>query len=122
LPSTLPAPSPSQELQPINTYASQASHLKSTAMGEMIFTNEIRTGSQFRIDYPYYGLFGSAEILLIPNGSEVMFRCTLLNGDILFLRKLTQGKKWIDASLNRTTSLSSVIGQSIDDFLKNDPT
>jgi hypothetical protein len=26
--------------------------------------------------------------------------------------------KWIDASLNRTTPLSDIIGRSIDDFLK----
>ncbi len=85
-------------------------------MGEMIFTNEAR-GSQFRIDYPYYGLFGSADILPVDNGNELMYKCKLLNGTIIFLRKLPQVKKWIDASLNRQTPLSDILGRSIDDFL-----
>lgn len=75
---------------------------------------------QFRIYYPYYGLFGSADVTWINNNSEVTeatFKCKLLNGSIVMLKKLLQTKKWIDTSLNKETPLSSVLGNSIDDFL-----
>ncbi len=87
-------------------------------MGELIFFNETRNKNQFRIDYPYYGLFGSAQITTITQEAEVLYRCQLLNGTIIFLKKLTQARKWIDANLNMETPLSIVIGTSIDDFLK----
>ena len=86
-------------------------------MGELIFFNETRNKNQFRIDYPYYGLFGSAQITTITQEAEVLYRCQLLNGTIFFLIKLTQARKWIDANLNMETPLSVVIGTSIDDFL-----
>ena len=89
-------------------------------MGEILFFNEFRSKGQFKIDYPYYGLFGSADITLEGNEIEVVFKCKLLNGSIIFLKKLLQPKKWIDASLNRETPLSAVIGTSIDDFLKSE--
>jgi hypothetical protein len=87
-------------------------------MGEILFFNEARNKNQFRIDYPYYGLFGSANITTINNESEVIYKCQLLNGTIIFLKKLAQARKWIDANLNIETPLSTVIGMSIDDFLK----
>lgn len=87
-------------------------------MGEVLLYNELRNkGSQFKIDYPYYGLFGSADITAINKENELVFRCKLLNGDIVYLKKLLQSKKWIDDNLNIETPLSNVIGISIDDFL-----
>ena len=74
--------------------------------------------NHFKIDYPYYGLFGSADITTIHNNNEVIFRCQLLNGTILHLKKLMQQKKWIDLNMNSETPLSAVIGNSIDDFFR----
>jgi hypothetical protein len=41
-----------------------------------------------------------------------------LNGTTIFLKKLFQSTKWIDAGVNAETPLSKIIGLSIDDFLK----
>jgi hypothetical protein len=87
-------------------------------MGEVLLYNELRNkNSQFKIVYPYYGLFGSADITAINKENELVFRCKLLNGDIVYLKKLLQSRKWIDAILNIETPLSAVIGISIDDYL-----
>lgn len=83
------------------------------------FYNDALNTDQFRIDYPYYGLFGSADITPIySEGEEIIYKCKLLNGSTVFLKKLFQTKKWIDANLNTETPLSATIGLSIDDFLK----
>jgi hypothetical protein len=88
-------------------------------MGEILLFNDARNHrSQFKIDYPYYGLFGSADITAISGDNEVVYKCKLLNGSIIFLKKLLQPKKWIDANLNTETPLAVVIGRYIDDFLK----
>jgi hypothetical protein len=88
-------------------------------MKETSFYNDAALSKdQFKIDYPYYGLFGSAEITPIQNEEEVLYRCRLLNGTTIFLKKLFQTKKWIDAGLNAETPLSETIGIYIDDFLK----
>jgi hypothetical protein len=88
-------------------------------MGEILLFNESRNHrGQFKIDYPYYGLFGSADITPISGENEVVYKCKLLNGSIIFLKKLLQPRKWVDANLNTETPLSVVIGQYIDDFLK----
>lgn len=84
----------------------------------MIFYNELKTRNQFKIDYPYYGLFGSADITPVNDNGEVLYKCKLLNGTTILLKKLEQTKKWIDANLNLETPLSKIIGISIDDFLK----
>lgn len=87
-------------------------------MGETIFFHEPRNKGQFKIDYPYYGLFGSANITTINQEAEVIYKCQLLNGTILFVKKLAQARKWIDANLEMETPLSAVIGNSIDDYFK----
>ena len=88
-------------------------------MGEILLFNESRNHrGQFKVDYPYYGLFGSADITPINAEDEVVYKCKLLNGSIIFLKKLLQPKKWVDANLNSETPLSVVIGRYIDDFLK----
>jgi hypothetical protein len=87
-------------------------------MGEVILYNDLRYQNHFKIDYPYYGLFGSADITAIDKENEVIFKCRLLNGTIVYLKKLLQSKKWIDTNLNSETPLAKVIGSSIDDFLK----
>jgi len=87
-------------------------------MKEASFYNDALNQEQFKIDYPYYGLFGSAFITPMHEADEIVYKCKLLNGTTIFLKKLFQTKKWIDAKLNVETPLSSIIGLSIDDFLK----
>lgn len=87
-------------------------------MGELLFYQENRNQNQFKVDYPYYGLFGSADITTVRNENDIIFRCRLLNGTILYVKKLVQQKKWIDLHLNTETPLSAVIGNSIDDFFR----
>ena len=87
-------------------------------MKETSFYNDASSKDQFKIDYPYYGLFGSAVITPLYEAGEVVYRCRLLNGTTIFLKKLFQTKKWIDTGLNTDTPLSTTIGLSIDDFLK----
>jgi hypothetical protein len=69
----------------------------------------------FQVDYPYYGLFGSAKVTPLQQ-QEQIYECRLLNGHTLTLKKIE--KRWIDTVLNHETPLASVIGMSIDDFLK----
>lgn len=87
-------------------------------MHDVLLLTETRTRNQFKIDYPYYGLFGSADVTTINNNSEVLYRCKLLNGTVIHLKKVMT-RKWIDATTNSETPLSIVIGTSIDDFLKS---
>lgn len=87
-------------------------------MKETSFYSDALNRDQFRIDYPYYGLFGSALITPMHEADETVYRCRLLNGTTILLKKLFQTKKWIDAALNAETPLSAIIGLSIDDFLK----
>lgn len=86
-------------------------------MKEVSFYSDTSKKDQFKIDYPYYGLFGSALITPVNEANEVVYRCKLLNGTTIFLKKLFQTKKWIDAGLNSETPLSKIIGISIDEFL-----
>jgi hypothetical protein len=86
-------------------------------MEETSVYNDSFIKDQFKIDYPYYGLFGTALVTPVYEEGEITFRCRLLNGTTIFLKKLFQSK-WIDAALNDETSLSKVMGLSIDDFLK----
>lgn len=85
----------------------------------MFYNDTVHYSSQFKIDYPYYGLFGSAEVTELNENGETIYKCKLLNGSNILLKRLLSSKKWIDANLNRETALSSVIGISIDDFLKS---
>ena len=87
-------------------------------MGETIRYFESRNRNQFNIDYPYYGLFGSAQITPIEMSDECLYQCRLLNGNVICIKKQAQAKKWIDTELNQETPLSAVIGRSIEDFLK----
>jgi hypothetical protein len=86
-------------------------------MRETSFYNDAVNKEQFKIDYPYYGLFGSAVITPVLNADEIVYRCELLNGTIIFLKKLFPAKKWIDTVVNSETPLAAIIGLSIDDFL-----
>ena len=75
--------------------------------------------NRFSVSYPYYGLFGTADVRLLQDEGEPLFECKLVNGAIILLKKLDNTRKWIDAQLNRETPLSSVIGMYIDDFIKD---
>ena len=86
-------------------------------MKETSFYTDVNR-DQFKIDYPYYGLFGSAQITPISEADDILYRCKLLNGTTILIKKLFQSKKWVDAGLNTETPLSKIIGLSIDDFLK----
>jgi hypothetical protein len=87
-------------------------------MNDLLTLSDSRKINQFKIDYPYYGLFGTADVTPIDSNSETLYSCKLLNGTILLVKKLLQQRKWVDASLNMETPLSSVIGMYIDDFLR----
>ena len=87
-------------------------------MTNVMTITDVRQDNQFKVDYPYYGLFGSADVTALKTNSEVLFKCKLLNGNIIFLKKQVHPGKCIDANLNLETPLSAVIGTSIDDFLK----
>jgi hypothetical protein len=87
-------------------------------MKETSFYPDALSKDQFKVDYPYYGLFGSAVITPLNEAGETVYRCTLLNGTIVFLKKPFQSKRWVDADMNAETPLSMTIGLSIDDFLK----
>ncbi|HEX2607145.1 MAG TPA: hypothetical protein VHK91_07185 [Flavisolibacter sp.] len=76
-----------------------------------------RKTNHFTVDYPYYGLFGTAEVNLLYEAGERLFECRLINGAVVCLKKLS-AKKWIDTQHNSETPLSAVIGTYIDDFLK----
>jgi hypothetical protein len=84
----------------------------------ILYKGTVNKQDQFKVDYPYYGLFGSAVITPMYEENEVIYKCKLLNGTTLFLKKIFQSKKWIDTILNTETPLSATIGISIDDFLK----
>ena len=84
------------------------------------FLSYVQPKNQFSISYPYYGLFGTADVKLLQSEGESLFECKLVNGAILLLKKLTHTRQWIDAQLNRETPLSSVLGMYIDDFIKED--
>jgi len=88
-------------------------------MNRLLFINDYRDNNQFRIDYPYYGLFGSADIKATGDQNETIYECRLLNGTILCLKKLLGVNRWIDKACNEETPLSATIGNAIDDFLKN---
>jgi hypothetical protein len=87
-------------------------------MKETSFHRNVVAEDQFKIDYPYYGLFGSAIITPVYEEDEPTYRCRLLNGSTILLKKLFQTKKWIDAALNAETPLAAILGISIEDFLK----
>lgn len=82
------------------------------------FLSYVPTRNQFSISYPYYGLFGTADVKLLQSESEPLFECKLVNGAIVLLKKLGNTRKWIDAQLNRETPLSSILGLYIDDFIR----
>jgi hypothetical protein len=84
-------------------------------MNAFISLLESKQKSHFRVDYPYYGLFGTAEVTKMSN-DEGLYECKLRNGKTVVLKKIHQ--KWVDTLLNDETPLSHVIGVSIDDFLK----
>lgn len=86
-------------------------------MGEASFYNDAISRETFKIDYPYYGLFGTALITPQFSQEEVIYKCRLLNGTTLVLKKLFSSKKWVDAALDAETPLASIIGLSIDDFM-----
>lgn len=86
-------------------------------MRETSFYSEALSKDQFKIDYPYYGLFGSAVITPVCEANETIYECKLLNGTTIFLKKLLQTRKWIDTGVNAETPLSAIIGLSIDDFI-----
>lgn len=87
-------------------------------MKETSFYSTTLSHQQFTIDYPYYGLFGSALVTPVQEAGETIYCCRLLNGKTVSLKKLFQTKKWIDTTLDVETPLSKIIGLSIDDFIK----
>jgi hypothetical protein len=75
------------------------------------------SGNQFTVSFPYYGLFREANVQLHQAGGEPLFECRLLNGAILWLKRMGT-RRWVDAESNSETALSSVIGMYIEDLIK----
>ena len=82
------------------------------------FLSYVQSTNQFSISYPYYGLFGTADVKLLKSAEELLFECKLVNGSVVLIKKMGQSRKWIDAQLERETPLSSVLGMYIEDFIK----
>ncbi|HEU0064038.1 MAG TPA: hypothetical protein VFQ58_03370, partial [Flavisolibacter sp.] len=59
--------------------------------------------NSFRVNYPYLGLFGTADITLISDSTELICSCKLLNGNIIRLKKNSISKKWIDTTIDKET-------------------
>ena len=74
--------------------------------------------NQFKVDYPYLGLFGTADVTPIEENNETVYECRLRNGKTMLVKKAKQLRKWIDVNLNLDTPLAGVIGMSIEDYLK----
>ena len=55
-------------------------------MEETSVYNDSFIKDQFKIDYPYYGLFGTALVTPVYEEGEITFRCRLLNGTTIFLK------------------------------------
>jgi hypothetical protein len=75
------------------------------------------SGNQFTVSFPYYGLFRQANVKLLQSDGEPLFECHMLNGAVVWLKRLGS-KRWVDAQSNSETSLTSVIGMYIDDLIK----
>ena len=70
---------------------------------------------QFRIDYPYYGLFRSADVKIIEAEGDVIYQCEILNGSEVWLKKASS--RWLDAQSGAETPLARLIGIYIDDYI-----
>lgn len=86
-------------------------------MSRILFYRDFTDNNQFKIDYPYYGLFGTAEVTVINENDGIAYHCKLLNGAIVIIKKRPQQSKWIDTELDCVTPLSSTLGIAIEDFL-----
>jgi len=84
-------------------------------MGTFSYT---QSTNQFSISYPYYGLFGTADVKLVQMEEDPLFECKLINGAVVLLKRLGNTKRWIDTQLNIETPLSTILGRYIDDFMK----
>jgi hypothetical protein len=82
------------------------------------FLSYVQSKNQFSISYPYYGLFGTADVKLLQSAEELLFECKLVNGAVVLIKKIGQSRKWVDAQLEKETPLSSVLGMYIEDFIK----
>lgn len=87
-------------------------------MGTFLPYLQAESKNQFQVNYPYLGLFGTADVKLVQTEGEPLFECKLMNGAVLLLKKIASSKRWIDAKLDRKTPLAEVIGMYIDDFIE----
>jgi len=72
---------------------------------------------QFRIDYPYYGLFRSADIKIIEAEGDVIYQCEILNGSEVWLKKASSSQRWLEAQSGAETPLARLLGIYIDDYM-----
>ena len=71
---------------------------------------------QFRIDYPYYGLFRTADIKIIEAEGDVIYQCEIINGSEIWLKKAST-QRWLDAQSGAETPLARLLGIYIDDYI-----
>jgi hypothetical protein len=88
-------------------------------MGNFLSYLQASNSDQFQVNYPYYGLFGTANVRLLSTDGDQLFECKLMNGAVVMLKKITNSKLWIDAQANDRTPLAEVIGMYIDDFIRD---
>jgi hypothetical protein len=74
--------------------------------------------NQFRIDYPYYGLFRTADIEVVQAEGDVLFQCKNINGTVIWLKKTAKSQRWLDANVGNETPLATIIGMYIDDHIR----
>jgi len=84
-------------------------------MGTILSNHAGFANRLFQVNYPYYGLFGTAEVKVLQQGDDQLFECRLVNGAKLLLKRLN--RKWIDLQSNTETPLAAVIGKYIEDKL-----
>jgi hypothetical protein len=71
---------------------------------------------QFRIDYPYYGLFRSADVKIIEAEGDVLYQCEMINGTEVWLKK-AKSQRWLDMESGSETPLARLLGVYIDDYI-----
>ena len=72
--------------------------------------------NQFKIDFPYYGLFRTAAVKVVEAEGDVLYECSMLNGNIVCLKKTEQSHKWMEVNSGETP-LSRLLGTYIDEHM-----
>jgi|SRR5438067_432562 hypothetical protein len=75
------------------------------------------TNRHFSFDYPFHGLFDTADVTPRYENGEFVFECRLRSRKIVLV-KMDRSNRWIDVQENSETQLTRVIGSYISDFMR----